>query len=59
MPSIFAGFNLADTQDFAGCGESPTGRELLFLIDGYGADLLEQYAEYAPTIAAMNNLHRI
>jgi predicted AlkP superfamily pyrophosphatase or phosphodiesterase len=59
MPSIFAGFNLADTQDFAGCGESPTGRELLFLIDGYGADLLEQYAEYAPTIAAMDNLHRI
>ncbi len=59
MPSIFAGFNLADTQDFAGCGESPTGRELLFLIDGYGADLLEQYAEYAPTIVAMNNLHRI
>jgi predicted AlkP superfamily pyrophosphatase or phosphodiesterase len=59
MPSIFAGFNLADTQDFAGCGESPTGRELLFLIDGFGADLLAQYAEYAPTIAAMKNLHRI
>lgn len=59
MPSIFAGLNLADTEDFAGCGESPSGREVLFLIDGFGADLLTQYGEYAPTIAAMQNLHRV
>jgi predicted AlkP superfamily pyrophosphatase or phosphodiesterase len=59
MPSIFAGLNLADTQDFADCGESPSGREVLFLIDGFGADLLTQYGEYAPTIAAMQNLHRV
>jgi predicted AlkP superfamily pyrophosphatase or phosphodiesterase len=59
MPSIFAGFNLADTQDFAGCGESPNGREVLFLIDGFGADLLTQYGEYAPTITSMQNLHRV
>jgi predicted AlkP superfamily pyrophosphatase or phosphodiesterase len=59
MPSIFAGLNLADTQDFAGCGESPTGREILFLIDGFGADLLTQFSEYAPTIAAMKNVHRV
>ena len=59
MPSIFAGLNLADTQDFMGCGESPSGREILFLIDGFGADLLMQYSEYAPTIAAMKNLYRV
>lgn len=59
MPSIFAGLNLADTQDFAGCGESPSGRELLFLIDGFGADLLIQYGQFAPTISAMTNLHRV
>jgi predicted AlkP superfamily pyrophosphatase or phosphodiesterase len=59
MPSIFAGLNLADTEDFAGCGESPSGREVLFLIDGFGADLLAEYGEYAPTIAAMRNLHRV
>ena len=59
MPSIFAGLNLADTQDFAGCGESPSGREVLFLIDGFGADVLGQYGQYAPTLAAMKSLHRV
>ena len=59
MPSIFAGLNLADTQDFAGCGESPSGRELLFLIDGFGADVLAQYGQYAPTISAMTQLHQV
>jgi len=59
MPSIFAGLNLADTQDFAGCGESPNGRELLFLIDGFGADVLAQYGQYAPTIASMSQLHQV
>jgi predicted AlkP superfamily pyrophosphatase or phosphodiesterase len=59
MPSIFAGLRVADTQDFAGCGESPTGREILFLIDGFGADLLIQYAEHAPTLAAMSQLHAV
>jgi hypothetical protein len=47
MPSIFAGLKVDGTEDFAGCGESPTGRELLFLIDGFGADLLAQYGEHA------------
>ncbi len=59
MPSIFAGLRVADTQDFAGCGESPTGRELLFLIDGFGADLLITYAEHAPTLAAMSKPHSV
>ncbi len=59
MPSIFAGLNLADTEDIAGCGESPTGRELLFLIDGFGADVLEKYGQYAPVIASLKHLHRV
>ncbi len=59
MPSIFAGLNLADTQDIAGCGESPTGRELLFLIDGFGADVLEKYGQYAPVIASLKHPHRV
>lgn len=57
LPSIFSGLNLAGTEDFAGCGESPTGRELLFLIDGFGADLLLQYAQYAPTLSKMARPH--
>lgn len=54
MPSIFAGLALSGTEDSLGCGESPTGRELLFLIDGFGAELLTHYAEHAPTMAAMS-----
>jgi predicted AlkP superfamily pyrophosphatase or phosphodiesterase len=53
MPSIFSGLGLGDTQDFLGCGESPTGRELLFLIDGFGADVLAGYGEYAPTLSRL------
>lgn len=53
MPSIFAGLGLADAQDFLNCGESPTGRELVFLIDGFGADVLEVYKESAPHLASL------
>lgn len=59
MPSIFAGLNLADTHDHAGCGKSPSGRELLFLIDGFGADVIEKYGQYAPTIASLQRLHQV
>jgi predicted AlkP superfamily pyrophosphatase or phosphodiesterase len=55
MPSIFAGLGLADAQDFAGYGESPTGREILFLIDGFGADVLAKYGDHAPTLAAISS----
>lgn len=54
MPSIFAGLRLEGTTDFLECGESATGRELLFLIDGFGADVLESYGEYAPTLSALS-----
>lgn len=50
-PSIFAGLGLADSQDFLGLGQSPHGRECLFLIDGLGEQALTDYAEYAPTLS--------
>lgn len=53
MPSIFAGLNLEGAIDSIGAGESPTGRELLFLIDGFGADVINQYALDAPTLASL------
>lgn len=53
MPSIFAGLRLEGTTDFLECGESPSGRELLFLIDGFGADVLDTYGEFAPTLSAL------
>lgn len=59
MPSIFAGLRVEGAEDFAGCGESPTGRELLFLIDGFGADLLRQFGEHAPTLSALTQAHRV
>jgi predicted AlkP superfamily pyrophosphatase or phosphodiesterase len=55
MPSIFAGLGLADAQDFAGYGESPSGREILFLIDGFGADVLAKYGDHAPTLATISS----
>jgi predicted AlkP superfamily pyrophosphatase or phosphodiesterase len=59
LPSIFAGLHLSDTQDFLGCGESPTGRELLFLIDGFGADVLTSFAAEAPTMARLVQSEKI
>ena len=49
-PSIFASLGLPETNDRIGSGESPTGRECLFLIDGLGADVIEEYADYLPVI---------
>jgi predicted AlkP superfamily pyrophosphatase or phosphodiesterase len=59
MPSLFAGLGLGDAQDFLGCGESPSGRELLFLIDGFGNDVLATYGEYAPTLVSLTQPHII
>ena len=52
-PSLFAGLGLTTAIDEIGCGESPHGRELLFLIDGFGADILETYASYIPKISQL------
>ncbi len=53
MPSIFSSLGLTTAHDSINCGESPSGRELVFLVDGLGADLLSKYAEAAPTLARM------
>ena len=53
LPSIFSGLGLTDSQDFLGLGQSPHGRECLFLIDGLGEQALFDYSEYAPTLTAL------
>ena len=55
MPSIFSTLGLTTAQDSINCGESPMGREILFLVDGLGADVVTQYAEIAPTLAKMTS----
>jgi len=58
-PSIFASLSLDGAQDFLGIGESPGGRELLFLIDGLGADAIEKYAEFAPAISRLHKFGKV
>jgi hypothetical protein len=41
--------------DHLAVGQSPHGRELLFLIDGFGINTFEQYAEVMPTMSRMFN----
>lgn len=55
MPSIFASLGLATAHDAINCGESPSGRELLFLVDGLGADVLGKYGDVAPALSQMVN----
>ena len=52
-PSIFASLGLADAENRLEILESPAGRELLFLVDGLGADVIEKYASLIPTIASL------
>lgn len=53
MPSIFSSLGLTTAHDSINCGESPSGRELVFLVDGLGADVLSKFAEVAPTLSLM------
>ena len=53
MPSIFSSLGLETANDSLGVGSSPSGRELLFLIDGFGADVLAKYAEHAPNLLSL------
>jgi predicted AlkP superfamily pyrophosphatase or phosphodiesterase len=53
MPSIFSSLGLETAIDSISAGQSPSGRELLFLIDGCGADVLATYANVAPTLASL------
>jgi hypothetical protein len=41
--------------DHLNVGISPNGRELLFLIDGFGFDTLSKYADVMPTMSRMFN----
>ena len=52
-PSIFSSLGLTTALDTLGCGPSPMGREVLFLIDGFGANTLEIFADAMPTIARL------
>ena len=54
-PSIFSSLGLESAVDHLGVGQSPMGRELLFLIDGFGFDTLATYAEAMPTMSRMIN----
>lgn len=58
-PSIFSSLGLSTAEDFLTVGQSPSGRELLFLIDGFGADIIDKYRESMPTIARLTNFATI
>jgi hypothetical protein len=55
MPSIFSGLGLHTAHDSIGCGESPSGREILFLVDGLGAEVISTYSSHIPTLAKMHS----
>jgi hypothetical protein len=58
-PSIFSSLGLETAVDHLAVGQSPMGRELLFLIDGFGFDTLTTYADAMPTMSRMFNYGRI
>jgi len=59
MPAIFAGLGLADAVDEIGVGVSPHGREVVFLIDGLGDEVIEKYASYIPTLSTFSKFGRV
>jgi hypothetical protein len=50
---------LESAADHLAMGQSPMGRELLFLVDGFGFDTLSTYAEVMPTMSRMINFGKI
>ena len=52
-PSIFSSLGLESAVDHLGVGQSPMGRELLFLIDGFGFDTLATYTDAMPAMSRM------
>ena len=58
-PSIFSSLGLTTAEDLLSVGPSPSGRELLFLIDGFGADVIATYGDAMPTIARLTNFATI
>ena len=59
MPSIFSSLGLTTASDSINVGESPKGRELLFLIDGFGADVLGTYASHAPNLLSLASIGNV
>jgi predicted AlkP superfamily pyrophosphatase or phosphodiesterase len=55
LPSVLAGIGLPSAQDSVGCGASPSGREVLFLVDGLGADVITTYKDQIPVLSAALN----
>ena len=53
--SIFASLGVADLLDEINCTPSPTGREVLFLVDGLGANVLSEYASEIPVLSRMQS----
>jgi len=58
-PSIFSSLGLDSAVDHLAMGQSPMGRELLFLIDGFGFDTLSKYADVMPTMSRMINFGKV
>lgn len=54
-PSIFAGLGLTSATDSLSLGQSPHGKEVLFLVDGLGADVIEKYKDLIPTLHSFSN----
>ena len=54
-PSIFAGLGLTSARDSLSLGQSPHGKEVLFLVDGLGAEVIEKYKELIPTLHTFTN----
>lgn len=52
-PSLFAGLGLTSVSDQLEMGPSPSGRELLFLVDGLGANVIDEFASYLPTLTSL------
>lgn len=51
--SIFSSLGLSTAEDTIDAGASPMGREILFLIDGLGADVLETFSSAIPNITRL------
>ena len=54
-PSIFAGLGLSNATDSLSLGQSPHGKEVLFLVDGLGADVIDSYKDLIPTLHSFTN----
>ncbi|MDP1851250.1 MAG: alkaline phosphatase family protein [Candidatus Planktophila sp.] len=52
-PSIFSSLGLGTAEDSIDAGTSLMGREILFLVDGFGADVLETFASVIPNITQL------